>query len=86
MNCRFGGKGLTVEGQDVVHQALVSWGEREGFAGVGFPIFRGGGLADLELLARSVGVGGEVGFGCFGARKLIAEKENSVSLFVRSNE
>ncbi|KAK3172895.1 hypothetical protein OEA41_006221 [Lepraria neglecta] len=86
VNCRFGGKRLTVEGQDVVHQALASRGELEGFASVGFPVFSGGGLADLELLAGSVGVGSEVGFGCFGARKLIVEKENSVGLFVRSNE
>jgi hypothetical protein len=37
------------------------------------------------VLAESFGVGSEVGFGYFGARKLIAEKENGVILFVWSN-
>jgi len=57
LNSRLAG----VEGNDVVDQALTGWREVEGLGGIGREVFRGGGLARLEVFAgRGSGAVGEV--------------------------
>lgn len=69
-----------VEGDDVVDERLARGGELEGFGGVGGVVFRGVGLAGLEVLARGgggdggvfdVAVGGRHGSGCGDSAELV---------------